>query len=377
MERINDKRYRPTSIRKNENGKWTIFYTYFGEEGKLCHTSINGFKNEKDALEWQQEALPYLIHKRESLYLHVNPLTMGELIQEYMKYSKARRRNSTVAMKEGILQLKILPFFKDKRVFEITKNDIRIWQDTVLDMKKADGSCYAPSYIQLMNNQMSALMNYAVQYHDLPHNPVRLVEAIGSREGLEEREFWTLEEYQKFSEVMEEKPEYYYAFEVFFWCGIRLGELLALTKEDLDLDADLLHVRGSYSPLNGDDKRTKTVNSLRTIHMPHELTEELQDYLDTIYTPEDHEPLFPTSKSALHRAMTYGAAKAGVKRITLHGMRHSHISLLMNSMENTSVLDIAKRAGHKSPDVTMIYTHQYSHKDAQIASELDTIMQEK
>lgn len=108
--------------------------------------------------------------------------------------------------------------------------------------------------------------------------------------------------------------------------------------------------------------------------MPQELTEEIREYMDTLYEPDDDDRIFPLSKSELHRAMTYGSSKAGVKRITIHGLRHSHISLLMNYISCASVMDIAKRAGHKSPDITMIYSHRYANKDEIIARQLDDMM---
>ena len=49
-----------------------------------------------------------------------------------------------------------------------------------------------------------------------------------------EMDFWTKEEYLKFSEAMMDKPRSYYAFEMLYWCGIRSGELLALTPADFD-----------------------------------------------------------------------------------------------------------------------------------------------
>ena len=124
----------------------------------------------------------------------------------------------------------------------------------------------------------------------------------------------------------------------------------------------------SYSKTEKMHGKTKTPNSKRIVHMPTELAEELGDYFASIYSLSENDQIFPVSKSKLLRVMTVGAEKAGVKRITIHGLRHSHISLLMNYVSCASVMDIAKRAGHKSPDITMIYTRRYSSKDAIIAA---------
>jgi len=100
----------------------------------------------------------------------------------------------------------------------------------------------------------------------------------------------------------------------------------------------------------------------------------MDKYIGKLYSLEKDDQIFPLSKSELHRVMTIGSEKAGVKRITIHGLRHSHISLLMNYVSCASVMDIAKRAGHKSPDITMIYSHRYSNKDEIIADQLSDMM---
>lgn len=51
--------------------------------------------------------------------------------------------------------------------------------------------------------------------------------------------FWTKEEYLKFAEAVKEKPYSYYAFQILYWCGVRLGELLALTPQDIDFKTRL------------------------------------------------------------------------------------------------------------------------------------------
>ena len=318
--------------------------------------------------------MPAVIEQLEHKETLDENLTMAELIEEYMEYTKVRRRESTTEMKDNIIRTKITPYFGKKVVFDITKNEIRTWQDNLLTMTKSNGQPYSATYLRTINNQLSAILNYAVMYHNLPSNPVLQMERIGTKMPEHEREFWTLEEYLKFSEAIEDKPECYYAFQVLFWCGIRMGELLALTRKDIDLEEGLLHIRNSYSKTEKANGKTKTPSSVRTVHMPQELTDELTDYIDSLYKLDDADRVFPLSKTELHKIMTEGSEKAGVKRITIHGLRHSHISLLMNYVNCASVMDIAKRAGHKSPDVTMIYTHQYSNKDEIIAEELDDMM---
>lgn len=63
--------------------------------------------------------------------------------------------------------------------------------------------------------------------------------------------FWTKEEYLQFAEAMMDKPLSYYAFEMLYWCGIREGELLALTPADFDFEAETVRINKSYQRLKG------------------------------------------------------------------------------------------------------------------------------
>lgn len=354
--------------------RYRVMYRYTSPNGERKSSCKRGFKLQKDAKKWEKEELPAIIRQLEHEETLDENLTMTELISEYMDFTKLRRRESTADNKKNIIDSKILPFFANKKVYDITTNDVRKWQNRILSMKKSNGENYSSTYLRTINNQLSAILNYAVVYHNLPSNPVLKIERLGTKQADKEREFWTLEEYTKFSKAIQEKPEFYYAFQVFFWCGLRLGELQALTKADVDLDNMTLRVSNSFTKKEQANGKTKTPNSKRTVHMPKELTEELNEYLDSLYGIKESNRLFEISKSAFHKAMTEYSQKAGVKRITIHGLRHSHISLLMNYVNCASVMDIAKRVGHKSPDITMIYSHRYSNKDEIIASQLNEMM---
>ena len=94
---------------------------------------------------------------------------------------------------------------------------------------------YSQTYLKTLHNQLSAIFNHAVRYYELRSNPAAKVGNMGSEEH-REMLFWTKEEYKKFSFEMMDKPVSFYAFEMLYWCGIREGELLALTPADFDFD---------------------------------------------------------------------------------------------------------------------------------------------
>lgn len=183
--------------------------------------------------------------------------------------------------------------------------------------------------------------------------------------------FWTKEEYLKFADAMMDKPMSYYAFEMLYWTGIREGELLALTSADFDFEKRTVTINKSFQHLNGRDIITspKTEKSNRTIQLPKFLCDEMQDYLKMLYDVGLEDRVFSITKSYLHREMDRGAKEAGVKRIRIHDIRHSHVSLLIDM--GFSATAIADRVGHESIDITYNYAHLFPSKQAEMADKLD------
>lgn len=170
-----------------------------------------------------------------------------------------------------------------------------------------------------------------------------------------------------------DKPRFYYAFEILYWCGIREGELLALTPEDFDFDRKLLSITKSYQRIGGRDVITdpKTPKSIRKIKMPDFLVEEVKDYLKLLYNVQPTDRIFEISKGSLHNEMTRASKAASVKRIRIHGLRHSHISLLIEM--GFSAVAIADRVGHESTEITFRYAHLFPSAQQNMADQLSVI----
>ncbi len=147
--------------------------------------------------------------------------------------------------------------------------------------------------------------------------------------------------------------------------------MLALTPKDFNFERQELTINKSYQRLNGRDVITtpKTKKSNRTIKLPKFLCEEMQEYIGMLYEIGEDERLFQITKSYLHHEMDRGAKAAGVKRIRIHDLRHSAISLLIEM--GFSALAIAERVGHESIDITYRYAHLFPTKQTEMADKLD------
>ncbi|MPN09169.1 Tyrosine recombinase XerC [bioreactor metagenome] len=240
----------------------------------------------------------------------------------------------------------------------------------MMSYRDKNGNGYSQTYLKSVHNQISAILNHAVRFYELKSNPAAKVGNMGKKESTNEMLFWTKAEYLKFADSMMDKPMSFYAFEVLYWCGIREGELLALTPEDFNFEKSTLRINKSYQRLNGRDVVTepKTPKSNRIIFMPDFLCEELQEYIKTLYGIKPTDRLFPVTKYYLGHEMAHGCRATGVKKIRIHDLRHSHVSLLIDM--GFSALAIADRVGHESIDITYRYAHLFPTKQAEIANKL-------
>lgn len=85
------------------------------------------------------------------------------------------------------------------------------------------------------------------------------------------------------------------------------------------------------------------------------LCQEMQEYIKMLYGAKPKDRIFPVTKHFLRHEMDRGTKATGVKRIRIHDLRHSHVSLLIDM--GFSALAIADRVGHESIDITYRYTH--------------------
>lgn len=341
---------------------WRAVYRYTDWTGKRRQTQKRGFDTRREALAWEAEQL-----RKKDAELD---MSFSSFVQLYEADKKPRLKRNTWESKEHIIRTKILPYFAKKKISEISAKDIMAWHSMLLNARDEKGRTYSPSYLRSVHSQLSAIFNHAVKYYELKNNPAAKVGSIGSKE-TKEMQIWTKEEYLKFAEEIMDKPRSYYAFEMLYWCGIREGELLALTPADFDFEKETVSINKSYQRLGQEDVITspKTKKSNRTIKMPRFLCEEMQDYLKMLYKVGQNDRIFDFTKRYLHHEMERGAKAAGVKQIRVHDLRHSHVSLLIDM--GFSAVAIADRVGHESIEITYHYAHLFPSKQTEMANKLE------
>jgi integrase len=352
------------AYKQKDSGSWYVMTQYTDWTGVRKQKCKRGFKTRREALEWEQR-----FQQQNAGDLD---MSFEAFVEIYTADLKARLKESTWQTKENIIKNKILPYFGNRKINEITTKDVIAWQNEQLAYRDENHEPYSQSYLKTLHNQLSAIFNHAVRFYELRSNPAAKAGNMGAEER-KEMLFWTKEEYQKFSEEMMDKPLSYYAFQMLYWTGIREGELLALTPADFDFERGTVKISKTYQRLKGKDVITspKTKKSNRTVQMPEFLCTEMQEFFGMQYGLKKKDRIFDVTKSYLHKEMDRGAKAAGVKRIRIHDLRHSHISLLIDM--GFSAVAIADRVGHESIEITYRYAHLFPSKQKEMASKLDDI----
>ena len=215
------------AFKNKDTGTWYVQFRYTDWKGERQQKMKRGFATKKDAQAWERE---FLMEKQADINM-----SFESFVGLYEKDIKPKIKLNTWITKESIIKQKILPYFQKKKLSEITAKDIIHWQNEIRELTDCHGRPLSKTYLKTVHNQLSAIFNHAIRFYGLQLNPAQKAGNMGMEEK-KEMLFWTKEEYTKFAEVMMDKPISYYAFEMLYWCGIREGELLALTPADFNFE---------------------------------------------------------------------------------------------------------------------------------------------
>ncbi len=344
---------------KDKNGTWFCKFYYKDWQGKNQQEFKRGFKREKDAKQFEREFLNKA---------HADcTMTFKSLYEIYMEDMKIHLKPTTFENKKILIELKILPYFKEMPINEIETAMVREWQNRLCSQG------YKPTYLKTIHNQLTAMFNYAQKFYKLQANPARNCGSMGKKNA-DAMKIWTTSEFDEFMKVLENKPTSKVAFEILFWTGIRSGELLALTLNDIDFETKTISITKNYAVVNKIPMilEPKTPKSKRKVAVNKALLESISDYVKKLYDYQPHERLFSFSKSLLNIEMKRCCIKTGVTKIRVHDLRHSHASLLIEL--GFSPLLIAERLGHERIQTTLeTYSHLYPNKQVEVAEQLESI----
>ena len=291
-------------------------------------------------------------------------ILVKDLYEEYVKYISTRLKAGSVRSASDVLRIFVLPDFGEREVASLSTKDILDWQEKII----------AKGFGNFKNTDRK-----------------------------KEMLFWSEEEFKQFYAVIDDDLFRVY-FSFLYLTGCRKGESLALTWNDIDFVRREVRINKSLNRKQKTKGEKQVVNvptvasdlgwhisesrsyeittpknksSYRNILMPMNLVNMLWEHQKRSkeeygYTPEwfvfgGAEPL---SDQTIRRRLNEYADKAGVKRIRVHDIRHSHASLLINKGQN--ILIVSQRLGHSDVTQTLnTYSHLMPNVQKQIINALD------
>lgn len=345
------------AYREKDTKKWTAQWFETNVMGEKKKRRKRGFETKREALEFERSKK--LSNERSM------DMKLSDFIEIYFSDKQNDLKDRTIKNKRYMMQQHIVPYFGNQMMSEIKASQIIQWQNEI--QKKG----YSDSYLRMIQNQLTSLFTHAAKIYDLPVNPCKKVKRMGNSDS-RSLNFWTLDEYKQFIQTMEPGTRYYLMFEMLFWTGCRIGELLALSFSDFDMSGNRLHINKTYNRIQKRDviDTPKTENSVRTIDIPNFLKEEVQEYVKKRYGFPENQRLFPIVARTLQKRLKRYEKQSGVKQIRVHDIRHSHVAYLI--YQGVEPLIIKERLGHKDIQMTLnTYGHLYPSQQKKVAEMLD------
>lgn len=348
-----------------KNGKqlWYFSVRYDDWTGERKRKKQEGFKTQREAKEAEAN---FLNSKRTDI-----DITFENLVNAYIENRNARIAQTTLATKGHMIRTKILPYFAKMPISSIDTTAVMKWQTELMNYRNPKtGEPYSQTYLRQIHNQLSTIFNFAIRYYGLTKNPAQLCGSMG-KQNAEKFDFWTYEEFQQFIQSTKNDISVYTIFSLFFYSGMRMGELLALTLNDFDFEKNTISINKSLAVIDGEPtaKNTKTAKSNRVIAMPVPIMDIVRDYVSQLYDYVPERRLFQSSKTSLHRDMKKYCDISKIRKIKVHELRHSHASHLIEL--GVSPLTISERLGHEDIKTTLnTYSHLYPNKQNEIADML-------
>ncbi len=167
------------------------------------------------------------------------------------------------------------------------------------------------------------------------------------------------------------------------WSGLRQGELLALTRADLDLDAlpARVMVRKAVRRTDTGQVRVdvpKTASSVRTVTLPDPLTGALRGHLEEFVALDREALVFATRTGTTPARSNLGATwrraciSAGVPLVRLHDLRH--VAQVFAAEAGATLPELMARLGHATPAAALVYLHARTDRDLKLTQALATAM---
>lgn len=358
-------------IYKDEKrGTWYI-NTKVRVNDELRNVTIRGYISKRDADADYDRALAEWVKAHTK---HCQVLFFRDLVDEVKKDRSTTVKRQTLRADDSVYSKYLLPSFGEELIENVFKKDtIATWYNTFI----ADETISVKRKNKVIT-RFKDVLAYAYKhlYVDAPTYQICDVVLKHLRENViqkKEKDIWTRDEYERFIDAIPSDSIWYPFFILFGELGCRIGEIQGLQWKNFDAEKKHIFICQQVVEATGEGhwviETPKTSSSIRYNRLTDDTTTLLTE-LKTIMHAREDDFVFggkaPKSRHAIRDAMYKYADKAGVHRITPHGIRHSNASWLVETVETMEdVKVISNRLGHSSTQMTLdTYSHVLNSRES-------------
>lgn len=295
-------------------------------------------------------------------------MSFEEAYQEYLIYAKKQHKKESFNSTTSIFKSRILPFFNDKILLDITKKDVLNWTYEIENFN------FSNNYNRNCYYTLFNFFEYCVEFLDFPCNYLNDIGKFRKKHEDKKFDFYTLKEFNRFIKHVDNEI-YKQFFTFMFYTGTRPGETFALQFKDII--GDYISINKTLTSHNGrefDDP--KSFSSVRMVKLDKRLKRDILD-LKSKYDGWNldyfifggSKPLAPTT---VNRYKLMACQKANLRPITLHQFRHSHATLLVNN--NILINEVSRRLGHSNVSITLnTYVHTDLSQEKRVLNTLNSM----
>jgi integrase len=354
------------ALRQLPSGRWQAKYR--NPRTNEFVVAPTTFTNKGDATRWLAS-----VQREIERGTWIDPAWSSVTIIDYATSWLAQRtlRPRTVELYQGLLDRYLLPELGRIELGALTPRDVRAWHVALLKRGRPGPVTVAKAY-----RLLRTICETAVSDEMIARNPCNLKGA--AVEHSPERPVLSVAEVEAVAGAIEER--YGALVLLAAWCGLRLGEALALTRADVDLDRGSVNIDKSAAELKSGERVVgppKTKAGIRKVYMPPHVVPALRVHLerfsgsgsdDLVFTGTQGQPL---RRASLYTAWTRATKELGMTGVRLHDLRHTGATLA--AATGASTKELMNRLGHASSEAALRYQHATVDRDAAIARALSDL----
>lgn len=347
------------SFHNNKGAKkpWSVRFIII-ENGREKHKRLSGFTKRTDA---NQAYLDFMADYKPTFNMNsttqLSDLKYDDLVIKYFKNDKTKTKESTHVDKIGTFKRFIEPALKNKNIARLDKRFCHEWQANLWQKP------YAYKYKTKIRGYLNNFLNWVEEVYEVT-NKLKYVKIPKRIEPKKEMLIWELWEIEKFLESCDDMLlKTLIMFQ--FYTGNRIGETFALSDRDIYNGQVIVNKIYSRKTLDGKGKIIPTTKNyvIRNTPIPAILQKQLDDYFlwkrknkisSTFLFGGDK----PIAETTLRRSFSQYTHEAGLKRIRVHDLRHSYVSMLKHIGLDNKI--IASLIGDTEEQVIKTYAHLYN-----------------